>query len=140
MQTSRNAVSDGTEKARLFGITAVVVPGILAPLILPHVSPSTVYHAVLHIASTTIAVFISIVSLIAYSRNARARMALMMLGFMSLVAVELFYLLSASGLAMPFLIPAVNIELPHVILLAMLGLFGLGVLKVNKSHEDIRQK
>jgi hypothetical protein len=30
------------------------------------------------------------------------------------------------------IIPAVNIELSHMILLVMVSLFGLGVLKVNK--------
>jgi hypothetical protein len=31
-----------------------------------------------------------------------------------------------------FDIPEINVELPHVILLVMLTMFGLGVLKVNK--------
>jgi hypothetical protein len=32
------------------------------------------------------------------------------------------------------LIPMINIELPHVILFAMLTLFGIGILKVNTKQ------
>jgi hypothetical protein len=60
-------------------------------------------------------------------------MLLMAVGFMSLALVEFFYLLDAGGIVIgQFIIPAVNIELSHVILLIMISLFGLGVLKVNK--------
>jgi hypothetical protein len=83
--------------------------------------------------SLTIAVFLSIVSFLAYSRNTTTRMLLMAFGFMTLALVELFYLLQAEGIELlQFSIPAVNIELSHVILLIMLSLFGVGVLKVNK--------
>jgi hypothetical protein len=56
----------------------------------------------------------------------------MTIGFMALAVVELLYLLDASALVSMFDISALNIELPHVILLGMLAMFGLGVLKVNK--------
>jgi uncharacterized membrane protein len=52
---------------------------------------------------------------------------------MTLAVVEFFYLLQAGGIAVvQFVIPAVNIELSHIILLVMVSLFGLGVLKVNR--------
>jgi len=87
----------------------------------------------LHMASLTIAVFLGIVSFLAYSRNTTTRMLLMAVGFMALASVEFFYLLEAEGIELvQFSIPTVNIELSHVILLLMLTLFGLGVLKVNK--------
>jgi hypothetical protein len=91
-----------------------------------------IYHITLHIASLTIAVFLSIVSLLAYSRSAGARLLFMTLGFMGLAFVEFLYLLDASALVSTTDISALNIELPHVILLGMLAMFGLGVLKVNK--------
>jgi hypothetical protein len=56
----------------------------------------------------------------------------MTLGFMGLAFVEFLYLLDASALVSTTDISALNIELPHVILLGMLAMFGLGVLKVNK--------
>jgi hypothetical protein len=114
-------------------ITALVV-GVVAPLVIPHVAhPSMIYHILLHMAGLTIAIFLSIVSVLAYSRNATTRMLLMAVGFMSLALVEFFYLLQAGGIVIgQVIIPAVNIELSHIILLIMVSLFGLGVLKVNK--------
>jgi hypothetical protein len=114
-------------------ITALVV-GVVAPLVMPHVThPSMIYHILLHMAGLTIAIFLSIVSVLAYSRNTTTRMLLMAVGFMSLALVEFFYLLQAGGIVIgQVIIPAVNIELSHIILLIMVSLFGLGVLKVNK--------
>jgi hypothetical protein len=114
-------------------ITALVV-GVVAPLVIPHVAhPSMIYHILLHMAGLTMAIFLSIVSVLAYSRNTTTRMLLMAVGFMSLALVEFFYLLQAGGIVIgQVIIPAVNIELSHIILLIMVSLFGLGVLKVNK--------
>jgi hypothetical protein len=114
-------------------ITALVV-GVVAPLVIPHIAhPSMIYHILLHMAGLTMAIFLSIVSVLAYSRNTTTRMLLMAVGFMSLALVEFFYLLQAGGIVIgQVIIPAVNIELSHIILLIMVSLFGLGVLKVNK--------
>jgi predicted membrane chloride channel (bestrophin family) len=112
-------------------ITALVI-GVVAPLIMPHVThPTMIYHIVLHIASLTIAVFLSIVSILAYRRSTGARLLFMTLGFIALAAVEFLYLLDSTGIV-SMEISALSIELPHVILLAMLAMFGLGVLRVNK--------
>jgi uncharacterized membrane protein YeaQ/YmgE (transglycosylase-associated protein family) len=114
-------------------ITALVI-GVIAPLVIPHAThPSMIYHIILHIAGLTIAIFLSIVSFLAYSRNTTTRMLLMAIGFTTLALVEFFYLLQAGGIAVEqVIIPTVNIELSHVILLLMVSLFGLGILKVSK--------
>jgi hypothetical protein len=92
-----------------------------------------IFHILLHMAGLTIAIFLSIVSFLAYSRNTTTRMLLMAVGFLALSLVELFYLLQAGGISVgQFIIPAANIELSHMTLLIMVSLFGLGVLKVNK--------
>lgn len=121
-------------KPVLLGLITALVVGVVAPLVVPHVThPSMIYHIILHLAGLTIAIFLSIVSVLAYSRNRTARMLLMTVGFMSLALVEFFYLLQAGAIAIgQIIIPAVNIELSHLILLTMVSLFGLGVLKVNK--------
>ena len=130
----RAAVQESISKPILLGLTTALVVGVVAPLVIPHAShPSMIYHILLHIAGLTIAIFLSIVSVLAYSRNATTRMLLMAVGFMSLALVELFYLLQAGGIVIgQVIIPAVNIELSHILLLIMVSLFGLGVLKVNK--------
>jgi hypothetical protein len=125
---------ESVSKPVLLGLITALVVGVVAPLVLPHVAhPSMIYHIVLHMAGLTIAIFLSIVSILAYSRNKTARMLLMAVGFMSLALVEFFYLLQAGAIVIgQVIIPAVNIELSHLILLIMVSLFGLGVLKVNK--------
>jgi hypothetical protein len=125
---------ESISKPVLLGLITVLVVGVVAPLIVPHIAhPSMIYHIILHLAGLTIAIFLSIVSILAYSRNRTARMLLMAVGFMSLALVEFFYLLQAGGIAIgQVIIPAVNIELSHIMLLIMVSLFGLGVLRVNK--------
>jgi hypothetical protein len=125
---------ESISKPILLGLVTALVLGVVAPFVIPHaVHPSMIYHIILHMAGLTIAIFLSIVSFLAYSRNTTTRMLLMAVGFTTLALVEFFYLLQAGGIAVAqFIIPAVNIELSHIILLAMVSLFGLGVLKVNK--------
>ena len=134
MQKGRSGqpVQESISKPILLGLITAIVIGIVAPIITPHVThPSMIYHIVLHIASLTIAVFLSIVSVIAYRRSNGARLLFMSLGFIALATVEFLYLLDSSGIVRTDF-AALGIELPHVILLAMLAMFGLGVLKVNK--------
>ena len=130
----RAAIQESISKPILLGLITALVVGVVAPLVIPHVAhPSMIYHILLHMAGLTIAIFLSIVSVLAYSRNTTTRMLLMAVGFMSLALVEFFYLLQAGGIVIgQVIIPAVNIELSHILLLIMVSLFGLGVLKVNK--------
>jgi hypothetical protein len=136
MQKGRDQVpaKESTSKPILLGLITALVLGVVAPLVIPHVAhPSMIFHIILHMAGLTIAIFLSIVSLLAYSRNTTTRMLLMAVGFMTLALVEFFYLLQAGGITVvQVIIPTINIELSHIILLAMVSLFGLGVLKVNK--------
>jgi hypothetical protein len=127
-------VQESVSKPILLALVTALVVGVVAPFVIPHaIHPSMIYHILLHIAGLTIALFLGIVSFLAYSRNTTARMLLMAIGFMTLALVEFFYLLQAGGIVVgQFIIPAVNIELSHMVLLIMVSLFGLGVLKVNK--------
>ena len=131
---SRASVLETISKPVLLGLVTIVVTGVVAPFLLPHVThPSMIFHIVLHMAGLTIAIFLSTVSFLAYFRNTTARMLLMAAGFVTLAVVELLYLLQAGGIyAGQFTIPVANIELSHMVLLIMVSLFGLGVLKVNK--------
>lgn len=134
MQRGRSGpVQESISKPILLALITALVIGVVAPLVMPHLAhPSMIYHIILHIASLTIAVFLSIVSLFAYRRSTGVRLLFMTLGFMALATVEFLYLLDATGMIGLLDISTLNIELPHVILLAMLAMFGLGVLKVNK--------
>jgi hypothetical protein len=58
-------------------------------------------------------------------------MLFMALGFVTLAIVEVIMLLTSTGNLTNIILPSVNIELPHIVLLIMLTLFGLGLLKAN---------
>jgi len=90
-----------------------------------------IYHITLHIISLILAVFLSCVSILAYNRNRNTRMLLMIFGFVLLAAVETLYLFHSTANIRDVMVPIVDAEFSHIILLAMLALFGKGVLKVN---------
>lgn len=125
-----NLVSD---KPKLFIVVSVIVVSVLAiPLIIPYTShPQHIYHIILHIVSLILAIFLCIISFSSYFRNGGSRLLFMSLGFISLIVVEVLFLFYAARGIQDILIPVVNIELPHIILLAMLALFGIGIVKVN---------
>jgi NO-binding membrane sensor protein with MHYT domain len=122
-------------KYKLFIIISVSVISILAiPVIFPHLTHTNmIYHIFLHIVSLIIAIFLSVVSILAYKRNGGARLLFMSLGFLSLAIVEIMYLYYSTIEVEDTTIPGVNIEIPHMILLVMLTLFGIGVFKVNNK-------
>ena len=122
-----------SDKPKLFFLISVVVFSILAiPLIIPYINhPQHIYHITLHIVSLILSIFLCIVSLSSYFRNGGSRLLFMSLGFVSLVVVEILFLFYAARGIQDILIPGVNIELPHIILFAMLALFGIGIFKVN---------
>jgi hypothetical protein len=136
MQKGRGhtSVLETISKPVLLGLITIVMTGVASPFLLSHVThPSMIFHILLHMAGLTIAIFLSIVSFLAYSRKTTTRMLLMAAGFMALTVVELLYLFQAGGIYVgQFTIPLANIELSHMVLLIMVSLFGFGVLKVNK--------
>ena len=122
-----------SDKPRLFIVISIIVVSALAvPIIIPHINhPQHFYHVILHIASLILSLFLFIVSISSYIRNGGSRLLFMSLGFLSLVIVETLFLFYATQGIQEILIPMINVDLPHVILFAMLTLFGIGVLKVN---------
>jgi hypothetical protein len=90
-----------------------------------------IYHIILHIASLTLAIFLSYISVAAYARDGRARLMFMAFGFITLAILEGLMLLSATGNIDAPIVPTINVELSHIVLLLMITLFGIGVLKVN---------
>jgi hypothetical protein len=135
MQTDEGSTQDATvSKSRLLIIVSASVLGVLAvPVIIPHIlHPYMIYHIFLHLVTVIISLFLSIVSVIAVDRTHNTRILLMTFGFLALVAAELVHLLTATQSIMDLLIPVVNIEMTHIILLTMVTLFSIGVLKVNR--------
>jgi hypothetical protein len=135
MQSSRAPLKDVlVSKTKLFAVVSLILISVLAvPVILPHIRhPSMIYHILLHVVSIIIAVFLGLISFLAYSRTGGTRLILMTVGFSLLAIIEFLYLFHATANIEDIIIPIVDVELSHLILLAMLTLFGIGVLKVNK--------
>jgi hypothetical protein len=121
-------------KPILLGLITAIIIGVLTPLVIPHIShPSMIYHIILHLAGLTIASFLGLVSYLAYKRFGGSRILLMTVGFMALSSAEILYFLDAMDILPMVHLPIANIELPHVILLVMITLFGLGVLKNSEA-------
>ena len=121
-------------KAKLLITISIGAVAVLSiPVIFPHLNhPSMIYHIVLHIVSLIVAVFLTTISAVAYRRSGSSRILFMFFAFLALTVVELIYLFDATEDIGEVALPLVHVELPHIILLAMLTLFGMGVLKVNK--------
>ncbi len=135
MQTGRIPLrgSPMTNQKLLLIITLAMVSILAVPVIIPHLSHTgLIFHIILHIASVIIAVFLTCISIIAYRRDGGSRLFFMMGGFSILAFVEFLYLFYSTINIEAILIPIVDIEVSHVILLVMLTMFGIGVLKVSK--------
>ena len=139
MQKGRATVGQrhsSTSKLTLLAIiTASIIAILWIPVIMPHIThPTMIYHISLHTISVIIAVFLSVISVLAYRRNNNSlRLLFMSLGFCLLAGIEFLYLFHATANISDVIIPIVDVELSHAILLIMLTLFGIGVLKVNKT-------
>ena len=117
-------------KLKFFALTTAIVSSLIIPLVVPHIMhQSMIYHIAIHIVSLDISIFLGLVSIFAFVKNSNKRMLFMALGFVTLAIVEGIMLLSSTGNLNNVILPAVNIELPHVVLLVMITLFGLGILK-----------
>lgn len=114
-------------------ITAVIIAIMAIPVILPHITDkSTIYHIFLHIVSVIIAIFLGLVSILAYLRNRRSRLLFMTFAFFSLSVIEAMYLFDVSSNMEDIVIPGVDIEISHVIFLVTLALFSIGIFRVGK--------
>jgi len=114
-------------------ITALIIAIMAIPVILPHITDkSTIYHIFLHIASVIIAIFLGLVSILAYMRNRRSRLLFMTFAFFSLSVIEAMYLFDVSSNMEDIVIPGVDIEISHVIFLVTLALFSIGIFRVGK--------
>jgi hypothetical protein len=121
-------------KPILLGITTAIIIGVITPLVIPHIShPSMIYHIILHLAGMIISAFLGLVSCLAYKRVRGTRILLMTIGFIALSSAEILYFFDAMDIFSMVHLPTSNIELPHIILLVMITLFGLGVLKNNEA-------
>ncbi|MGB7955233.1 MAG: hypothetical protein WCF23_14740, partial [Candidatus Nitrosopolaris sp.] len=120
-------------KPKLFLIISALTIAVLLPAaILPHINhPYFVYRISIHVASIIISVFLIVVSILTYRRTGSIKILYLSIAFLTLLVVELVFLLQIID-SSRIMTPMVYTELPHILLLVMLTLFGLGVLRVEK--------
>ena len=84
MQSKKASIQDVlTSKPKLLIVVSVAVLAILSmPVIIPHINhPSMIYHIILHIVSLIIAIFLTVISMVAYKKTKSTRIFFMTLGF-----------------------------------------------------------
>jgi hypothetical protein len=121
-------------KSKLFLIIAALSTAVLLPIaILPHINqPYLVYRSSIHVISIIISIFLVVVSILTYRRTGSIRILYTSVAFLSLLVVELIYLLQViPGTSELMLLMPIRM-LPYTFLLVMLALFGLGVLRIER--------
>ncbi len=117
----------------LLVIAGAVLAVLFVPVILPNITDtSVIYHLLLHVASVIIAIFLGVVSILAFLRNGKQRLLFMTFGFLSLSIIEVIYLIHSTANTQDLVIPIVDIELSHLIFLIMLTFFGIGIFTASK--------
>lgn len=119
------------KKSSLFSIIVVVVVGILAaPIILPHILHTYHFvHILLHIGGIILAVFLTVLSLIAYYRLRSKRLMLTFCGFGAFITAETVTLIDATWPATFDIDDLSLLEIGHLLILTTLGLLALGVFR-----------
>ncbi len=118
-------------KSTLLSIVIFVVVGLLAiPVILPHITHEfQVFHIILHLGGVSIAIFLSIISAFAYSKNRTKRLLFTMIAFSMFVVSEVFSVIDAAWQYTYYLGEFSTAELGHILMIGTLGMFALGVFR-----------
>ncbi|MFN4336822.1 MAG: hypothetical protein ACK4FV_04485, partial [Candidatus Nitrosocaldus sp.] len=115
-------------------MTALILAAVAVfslPFILPHIThESMIYHIYLHLVAFMVSIFLVIVSALAYYRGRSRRLLFMLLALSMLSVAEFVNFLTATGNVPALLLPIINVELSHMLILVMLVLFMTGVIKM----------
>ena len=118
-------------KSTLFGIVLLVVVGTLSiPVILPHVFHGFhVVHIGLHIGGITLAVFISLIAIIAYLRLKTKRLLFTSVAFSLFIGAEAVLLIDATWPTLYDFGVVSLLEVGHILTISTLGLMAMGVFR-----------
>jgi len=119
------------KKSALFSVVVTGVVTILAlPIIIPHLLHGFhIAHIFLHVGGITLAVFISVLAIIAYYRLRTKRLLLSAIAFVNFICAETVLLVDATW---PFIYDLGEMplsEIGHLLTFATLGLLALGVFR-----------
>ena len=118
-------------KSTLFGIVLLVVIGTLSiPIIVPHLFHGFhVVHIGLHVGGITLAVFISLIAIIAYLRLKTKRLLFTSVAFSIFIAAESVLLVDATWPTLYDIGVVSLLEIGHILTITTLGLMALGVFR-----------
>lgn len=118
-------------KSTLFSIVVIGVVAILAiPVIIPHIFHGFhLAHIFLHVAGITLAVFITILAALAYSKLKTKRLLLSTFAFATFIAAEAVLVIDATWPTLYDLGYMSLLEIGHLLTFSTLGLLALGVFR-----------
>ncbi len=118
-------------KSTLFSIVVTGIVAILAlPIIIPHLLHGFhIAHIFLHVGGISLAVFITILAGIAYSRLRTKRLLLSAIAFANFIGAEIVLLIDATWPLVYDLGEMPLSELGHLLTFGTLGLLALGVFR-----------
>lgn len=118
-------------KSTLFSLIIFSIIGILAiPILIPHMLHQfQVFHILLHLGGISIAVFLSIIAALAYSKVKTRRLLFTTIAFSIFVASESFSLVDAAWQYTYYLGNLSASEVGHILMLSTLGMFALSVFR-----------
>ena len=119
------------KKSTLFSIIVVSVIGILAvPIIIPHLLHGYhLAHIFLHVGGITLAVFISILSTLAFLRLRTKRLFLSAIAFTNFAAAEIVLLVDATWPMIYDFEYMPLLEVGHLLTFITLGVLAIGVFR-----------
>jgi hypothetical protein len=119
------------DKSKLFAAVILSVIGILvAPIILPNLFHGThILHIGLHIGGMVAAIFLTVVTIVAYAKMRTKRLGFTAVAFSFFIVAEIISLIDITW---PFTFYLGDIplrEIEHILIISMLGIFTLAVFR-----------
>ncbi|EGP94508.1 hypothetical protein [Nitrosarchaeum koreense] len=118
-------------KSTIFSLVVIGVVAILAiPVIMPHLLHGFhLAHIFLHISGITLAVFITVLAIMAYSKLKTKRLLLSMFAFATFIAAEVVLVVDATWPTLYDMDVLSLLEIGHILTFTTLGLLALGVFR-----------
>ena len=119
------------KKSSLFSIVVVGVIAVLAvPVILPHIFHTHhVLHIFLHVGGMSLAVFVTLLALLAYYRLKTKRLLLTFIAFANFIAAETVNLIASTWPNIYDIGDVSLLEVAHLLTFGTLALLAIGVFR-----------
>ena len=113
---------------------SIVVTGVIAILAIPIIVPHLLHgyhliHIFLHVGGITLAVFITTLAILAYSKLKTKRLLLSTVAFAVFIGAESVLLIEATWPAIYYVGETSLLEIGHLLTFTTLGLLALGVFR-----------